>query len=87
MFPPCCLTKGQTIVEVTNIMELPSKGSMQALRHSMPPTLQQARPTHASIGDSWTLMGKSGSVSYGVIAPTVLPSRLYVIFRHILWHI
>ena len=26
-------------------------------------------PTHASAGDSWTLMGKSGSVSCGVTAP------------------
>ena len=26
-------------------------------------------PTHASTGDSWTLMGKSGSVSCGVTAP------------------
>ena len=26
-------------------------------------------PTHASAGDSWTLTGKSGSVSCGVIAP------------------
>ena len=25
--------------------------------------------THAAAGDSWTLTGKSGSVSYGVIAP------------------
>ena len=26
-------------------------------------------PTHASAGDSWTLLGKSGSVSCGVAAP------------------
>ena len=26
-------------------------------------------PTHASVGDSWTLTGKSGSVSCGVTAP------------------
>ena len=32
-------------------------------RYTRPP------PTHASTGDSWTLMGKSGSVSCGVIAP------------------
>ena len=29
-------------------------------------------PTHASAGDSWTLMGKSGSVSCGVTAPFCL---------------
>ena len=27
------------------------------------------QPTHASIGDSWTLTGRSGSVSFGVPAP------------------
>ena len=27
-------------------------------------------PTHGSARDSWTLTGKSGSVSYGVIAPS-----------------
>ena len=32
-------------------------------RSSRPP------PTHTSIRDSWTLVGKSGSVSYGVTAP------------------
>ena len=40
------------------------KGPMQALLHSVSPTLQQA-----SARDSWTLMGKSGSVSCGVTAP------------------
>ena len=38
---------------------------MHALLHSVPPTLQ-----HASPGDSWTLMGKSGSVSCGVMLPS-----------------
>ena len=32
------------------------------------PTPQQPPPTHASAGDSWTLTGKSGSVSCGVTA-------------------
>ena len=32
-------------------------------------TPQQALSTHASAGHSWTLMGKSGSVSYGDTAP------------------
>ena len=34
---------------------------------TVPLTLQQA--THASAGDSWTLTGKSGSVSCGVTVP------------------
>ena len=43
-------------------------------------------PTHASTGDSWTLPGKFGSVSYGVTAPFpgswctqgyVCPPRVY----------
>ena len=44
-------------------------------------------PTHASAGDSWTLLGKSGSVSCGVTAPfswilvhtrfCLCPSRVY----------
>ena len=33
--------------------------------------------THASIRDSWTLTGKSGSVSCGVTAPKTNPLQLY----------
>ena len=39
---------------------------MHALLHSVPPTLEQATPYTR---DSWTLMGKSESVSCGVTAP------------------
>ena len=46
---------------------------MPALLHSVPPALQQATtdplPEDASAGDSWTPMGKAGSVSCGVTAP------------------
>ena len=42
---------------------------MQALLRSVPPALQQASANPASAGDSWTLRGKSGSVSCGVTAP------------------
>ena len=35
----------------------------------MPPALQQATTDHASARDSWTLLGKSGSVPCGVTAP------------------
>ena len=57
------------MVEVMKIMATASKGSMQALLHSVPQTLQQATATHTSPRDCWTLMGKSGSVSCGVTAP------------------
>ena len=42
---------------------------MHTLPQSVPLTLQQPPPTHASARDSWTLTGKSGSVSCGVTAP------------------
>ena len=34
-----------------------------------PQTYSRPPPTHASVGDCWTLTGKSGSVSYGVTPP------------------
>ena len=37
--------------------------------HSVPSPAAGHLPTHPSTGDSWTLMGKSGSVSCGVTAP------------------
>ena len=36
---------------------------------SAPQTCTRPPPTHASTRDSWTLMGKSGSISCGVTAP------------------
>jgi len=36
---------------------------MHALPHSVPRPCSNTPPTHASTGDSWTLTGKSGSVS------------------------
>ena len=65
MFPPCYLTRGQTMVEVMKITVTSFKRSLHALLHSVPSALQQATTTHASAGDSWTLLGKSGSVSCG----------------------
>ena len=41
VFLPCCLTWGQTMVEVMKIMETSFRRS-HALLHSVPPTLQQA---------------------------------------------
>ena len=52
------------MVEVMKIMTS-FKRSHDALLHSVPLTL----PTRTSTRDSWTLTGKSGSVSCGVTAP------------------
>ena len=41
---------------------------MHTLLHSVPPALRQAPATHTSTRDSWTLTGKSRSVSCGVTA-------------------
>ena len=40
-----------------------------ALTAQWPQACIRPPPTHASAGDSWTLLGKSGSVSCGVAAP------------------
>ena len=57
------------MVEVMKIMTISSKRFMHTLLHSVPQTLQQATTIHGSARDSWTLTGKSGSVSCGVTAP------------------
>ena len=41
VFPPCCLTWGQTVAEVMKIMAASFKSS-HALHRSVPPTMQQA---------------------------------------------
>ena len=69
VFPPCCMTWGQTMVEVMKIMATSFKRSpthccTQCSRPCSRPPL-----TQASAGDSWTILGKSGSVSCGVTAP------------------
>ena len=56
------------MMEVMKIMETYFKSPMQALLHSVPPTLQQATADPRLCRDSWTLPGKSGSVSCGVTA-------------------
>ena len=71
-FPPCCLTWGQTMVEVMKIMDTSLKRSMCTLLHSVPRPCSRPPLTQASAGSSWTLMGKSGSVSCGVTAPFLL---------------
>ena len=57
------------MVEVMKIMVTPFKRSHHALLHSVPPTLQQATTDPCLHLDSWTLTGKSGSVSCGATAP------------------
>ena len=56
------------MVEVMKIMA-PSKGPMHALLHECPQPCSRTPLTHASTRNSWTLTGKSGSVSCGVTAP------------------
>ena len=53
---------------------------MHALLNSVPPTLQQATTNPCLTRDSWTLMGKSGSLSFGVTAPFlwVLVCKMFV---------
>ena len=85
VFLPCYLTWGQTMVEVIKKMTTYFQRSpaLYALPHSVPPTLQQATTdgAAASTGYSWTLTGKSGSVSCGVTAPfswVLVCTRLFV---------
>ena len=75
VLPPCCLTCSQTIVDVMKVMGTSFKRSHShtAAFCALDPANQataQARPlpTQASASDSWTLMGKSWSVSCGVTA-------------------
>ena len=59
LFPPCCLTWGQTMVEVRKIMATSFKTSHACTAALSAPTLQQAT-TQACTRASWTLPGKSG---------------------------
>ena len=58
-----------TMIEVMKTMATSFQRSHDALLHSVPPTLQQATSNPRLCRDSWTLTGKSGSVSCGVTAP------------------
>ena len=56
---------------------------MHALLHSVPPNLQQATADPLSAGDSWTLMGKSGLLSFGGHCSFLFgPSVHKVLFVH-----
>ena len=69
---PCCLSWNQTVVEVMKIMVTSFKryhAHTAALLHSVPWPCSRSPRTHASAGNSWTLTGKSGSMSCGVTIP------------------
>ena len=66
VFPPCYVIRGQTMVEVMKIMVTSFKRSHASTAAlGDPDPASRPRPTPASAGDSWTLTGKSGSVSCG----------------------
>ena len=69
MFPPCCLTWGQTMVEVMKMMATSFKTSCAHTAALSTPTLQQATADPSLCRRLWTLTGRSGSVSCRVTAP------------------
>ena len=69
VFPLCFLTQGQTMVEVMKVMVTSFKRLPAHAATGSAPTLQQATAYPRLRQDSWTVTGKSGSVSCGVTAP------------------
>ena len=68
--PSLLFTWGQTMVKVIKTMATSFKRSLGMYCYTQGPQPCNRPPlTHASAGDSWTLQGKSGSVSCGVTAP------------------
>ena len=55
VFPPCYLTRCQTMVEVMKIMVSSFKRSHECPATLSVPTLSRPSPTHSSAGGSWTL--------------------------------
>ena len=81
VFPPCRLAWGQTIVGVMALMVTSSKRTYTSMLQDCfirwPEPYSKPLLTHASSGDSWTLTGKSGSISCGVTAPFLnMPAML-----------
>ena len=66
--PTLLFTWGQTGGNEDN-GDLPPKIPYMYCYTQCPQPCSRPPPTHASAGDSWTLTGKSGSVSCGVTAP------------------
>ena len=66
VFPPCCLTWGQTLVDIMKITgNLLQKAPSSHCCTQCPWPCSGPPLTHTSAGDSSTLSGKSGSVSVG----------------------
>ena len=64
VFPLCCLAWGQTMIRGNEDKEnLLQKELWPHCCVQCPWPCSRPLPTHASAGDSWTLTGKSGSVS------------------------
>ena len=85
--PSLLFTCGQTMVEVMKIMAISFMHPTRVQCFTQcPQPCSRPLPTHASTRDSWTLRGKSGSVSCGVTAPfswvlvrrvLIVPPRVY----------
>ena len=77
LFSPSCASSGSCLV---GLMATSFQRSHDALLHSVPRPRSRPLSTHAPTRRSWTLMGKSGSVSCGSIAPFswVLGTQGYV---------
>ena len=70
VFLPCCLTWGQIMMEVMKIMvTLLEKVPCRYCHTQCSQPCSRTPLTHTSAWDSWTLTGKSGSVSCGVTSP------------------
>ena len=64
LFHQSCVSSGGSMVGIMVTSLKRSNACTQC-----PKLCSRPPPTHASAGDSWTFMGKSGSVSCGVTAP------------------
>ena len=81
VFPPCCLTWYQTLVEVMKIMVPSFKGPVQALLHSVPPTLQHATANSLLCKRRLDLHGQVWvSLLWGHISFLLGPSAQKVLF-------
>jgi len=80
VFPPCCLTCGQTMVAVVKIMKTSFKRSHACTAATQcPQPCSRPSPMHTSARDSWTFTGNSGSVSCEVTIPFSLGPGAYKI--------
>ena len=76
LFPQSCVSSGGSMVGLMVTSLKRSNACTQC-----PKLCSRPPPTHASAGDSWTFMGKSGSVSCGVTGPfswALVHTRFYL---------